>query len=346
MNFLSLIRRSSFSAQSRLGVFLILLLAGCGREDIRVYTAPKEKPTPPRMAHNHGAQKPRPQLSWKLPKGWKESGPGQMSVASFSITGPSGQEAQVAITPLTMVAGSEALIVNMWREELSLAKLSEEEVARQFQTVVVGGETGSLFEVTGKLKKSGEPVSIITVMMHRPDATWFYKLSGDPSLAAAQKPVFIEFLKSIQIKEAAPVEMASDEPSPKTNWQVPAQWKQVPAGQMQVAKFAVPERSGAKAEVFVSVFPSDTGGTLANVNRWRKQVGLPDVNEGELTPLVSPSDAANPGALLVDLTNNTRRLIGAIVPRDGSFWFYKLLGDAAAVGPEKEAFIAFTKSKP
>jgi hypothetical protein len=62
--------------------------------------------------------------------------------------------------------------------------------------------------------------------------------------------------------------------------------------------------------------------------------------------LVSPLDPANPGAILVDMTNNNKRLLGAIVPRGGSFWFYKLLGDAEAVTPEKDTFVAFAKSDP
>ena len=51
-------------------------------------------------------------------------------------------------------------------------------------------------------------------------------------------------------------------------------------------------------------------------------------------------------ARLVDLTNNNRRLVAAIVPRDGSYWFYKLRGDLAAVTSERDAFVAFVKSKP
>jgi hypothetical protein len=148
------------------------------------------------------------------------------------------------------------------------------------------------------------------------------------------------------MKEAGPTEEAPAAASSKAGWQVPSQWKEIPAGQMQVAKFAVPARGSAKAEVFVSVFPSDTGGTLANVNRWRKQIGLPEAQSGELTSMVSPLDPAQPEAILVDMTNNTKRLLGAIVPRDGRYWFYKLLGDAEAVTPEKESFVAFVKSKP
>ena len=262
------------SGQRWVGAFLLFLLAGCGRENIRVYTVPKEKPATPRMAQKTGTVKPRPQISWKLPQGWREirhdkTRPDQMSLASFSITGPSGQEAQVAITPLTVLAGRETQIVNMWREQVGLEPLSDEEAARQLQTVEVGGEKGSLFEIAGKPKDDVEPVRIITAMVHRPDASWFYKLSGDAALVESQKPTFIDFLKSVQIKEAAPVEMASTDTLSKAHWKIPSGWKPLPVGQMQVAKFAVPERGAARAEVFVSVFETDTGGQLANVNRCR-----------------------------------------------------------------------------
>jgi hypothetical protein len=46
------------------------------------------------------------------------------------------------------------------------------------------------------------------------------------------------------------------------------------------------------------------------------------------------------------MSNNDKRMVGAIVPRGEQYWFYKLMGDAAAVAPEKDAFIGFAKSKP
>ena len=115
---------------------------------------------------------------------------------------------------------------------------------------------------------------------------------------------------------------------------------------MLVARFTLPDRGAAKAEVLVSVFGNDTGGTLANVNRWRREIGLSDVDAAGLSQLVSPLDPADAEKKLIDLTNNNRRLIAAIVPRDGRYWFYKLRGESDAVSPEREAFVAFAKSTP
>jgi len=107
----------------------------------------------------------------------------------------------------------------------------------------------------------------------------------------------------------------------------------------------VPARGEAKAEVFVSIFPSDTGGVLANVNRWRRQVGLGEIDEDGLKSCTSPLEGA-PNAVVVNLTNENRSLLGAIVPRDGQWWFYKLLGDTPAVTPEHDHFVHFAQSQP
>jgi hypothetical protein len=271
-----------------------------------------------------------------------------MSLASFTIAGANGQEAQVSITPLGMLGGRDAMIVNMWRQQLGLEMSSPEEATQQLQPVEVGGEKGSLFDLTGPGQEGSKPVRIVTAMVHRPDASWFYKLSGDAPLVEAQKPVFLEFLKTVQIKETAATSAppsAAEEPAPFKG-EVPSGWTRLPAGQMQVAKFGLPEKDGGKGEVFVSVFPNDTGGRLANVNRWRRQVGLPEVSEADLGSMVRPLDPAIPEAMLVELTNKNKTLIGAIIPRGGSYWFYKALGDTQAVLAQKDAFIAFAKSKP
>jgi hypothetical protein len=346
-------RRASWFVQAGVKSCLFLLLVasfGCKREEIQVYTAPKEKRTPPSPAvadsPSPRAQAPRPQVTWVLPAGWQEEGSDRMNVAKFSVKGPGDTQAQVTITPLPQLMGRDAQIVNMWREQVGQEPLSADEAARQFTPVDIGGEQGNLFEIAGTPGQATPPARIVTAMVHRSDASWFYKLSGDSALVETQKPVFIEFLKSIRLKEAPPDADTTSSDTPKPKWTVPGQWQEVAPGQMQMAKFTVPARGSAKAEVSVSIFPNDTGGTLANVNRWRGQIGLPAVQQSELGSIVSPLDPSNPDAILVDMKSDSKRMLGAIVPRGGSYWFYKLTGDAEAVAPEKESFVAFVKSQP
>jgi hypothetical protein len=347
--------RPIFSAFAALcGVASALLLAGCEKPQIRVYTVAKEAPpatpapssTEPERASR--PERPRPQLSYALPAGWQETGTSAMSLVNFRIKTDDG-EAMVNITPLAGMMGREAAIVNMWRAQVGQPALNDQDVAAGFTPVEIAGGTGQLFEVTGT--NDGKPLRIVTAFIHRGDESWFYKIQGPDAIVATQKPAFIEFLKSVKIKEeAAKTEPGAPETAPMPAMVAPEGWKELPPGQMQVAKFAVATPEGAKAEVSVSVFPSDTGGTLANANRWRRQLGLGDVDEAGLQEFVTPLGDASidgaPGAVLIDLANENRRLLGAIVPREGRWWFYKMMGDAAAVNAERDTFVHFVKSQP
>src|SRR5689334_13367782 len=209
------------------------MLAGCRREEIRVYRAPKDAPQPVAEAAKapvpEKKPRPRPQLSWKLPQGWKEAAPSQISLANFTIAGPKDQQAMVGVTQLANLSGMDPQIVNMWRSQVGLEPLSDEEASKQFQPVEVGAEKGNLFEVSGTSKETQTPFSILTAFVHHPDGSWFYKMSGDAALVRDQKPVFVEFLKSIQIKEAPSTGPEETAVAEKFNWTVPAGWKVVPA---------------------------------------------------------------------------------------------------------------------
>src|SRR5690349_3907522 len=64
----------------------------------------------------------------------------------------------------------------------------------------------------------------------------------------------------------------------KVVWDTPEGWRAVIADQpMRVATFRAGPGDGV--EVSVTAFPGDVGGLLANVNRWRGQVGLAPAQE-------------------------------------------------------------------
>ena len=326
-------------------------LSSCKKPHIRVYLAPREMAAPATAQaapepEDGAPPKDKPKLSYTLPAGWSEAQPNSVSLASFAIK-IGGAEANVAITPLPNLAGREVLVVNMWREQAGLPPIEDAELAKTLEPVEIAGKKGQMFEVLGA-KEGGAPLRIVTAFFHEGGASWFYKLAGDEALVAAQKPVFVEFLKTVRIKEAsAPAADTSEAPTaPEFKWKVPEGWETLTPGNMQVAKFSVELKKGGKAEVFVSIFPNDTGGTLANANRWCQQLGLPAVDDAGLASIAAPLDPATPDAVLIDLKNDSRALLGAIVPRDGQWWFYKLLGDASAVGAARESFIAFAKSQP
>ena len=80
-----------------------LSIAGCEREEIRVYTIAKEAATPAGSTEperpSPAAGAARPQLTYTLPAGWKDAGGSSMSLANFRVKTDAG-EASVNITPL------------------------------------------------------------------------------------------------------------------------------------------------------------------------------------------------------------------------------------------------------
>ncbi len=321
---------------------VVVLVAGCDRRDIRVYRVAKEPPP------------------WVLPAGWQEQEAGGMSLANFTVTGKSGQGAEVSVVPFKGVVGQDADLVNIVRERFGLPPLSAEELGKQVERVEIGALPGKLFEMAaGAGGESNAPRRFIIATVARDGTSWFFRLSGEDALVREQKAPFVQFLKSFAFVEKPVSEprsrrTAASARPPATSestvqapeWKVPAGWQEQPASSMRVGSFLV-TGPGGKADVSVTMFPGDAGGLLANINRWRtQQMSLPAVQEADLEKVLSPLALPGGKAMLADMTadNKKTRMITAIVPREGNTWFFKMMGDEAVVGAEKAKLIQFVQS--
>lgn len=310
----------------------LLLAGGCGNDDINVYRVPKEPPAPSELPAGHpdiSAAPAKLQLTWTLlPAGWTEIPPGEMRVASFKVTGDNGQQADVSAIPLPGIAGGDLSNVNRWRGQVGQPSVTEEELKATAESIEIAGQPAALYD------QAGESGRILAVIQHREGTAWFYKMTGDSELVAEQKPVFIEFLKSLRFATGeAPV--ASNSP----RWNAPAHWKEVPGGQFLVAKFTITGDDNAQAAVNVSSSAGDGGGLAGNVNRWRKQLGLSELTGDEIAATVVTRGPAT----FVEMSGPNAALVGAVVLRPGQAWFYKLMGNPKLVAAEKEAFTKFVE---
>jgi hypothetical protein len=142
-----------------------------------------------------------------------------------------------------------------------------------------------------------------------------------------------------------PIVTVAAKPVSELTWSAPARWKPKQASSMRRGSFDVGEGPGPFADLAITAFPGNVGGDLANVNRWRGQLGLPPIAEAELPAALQALPANGLAIQLADLTggttDNPQRMLGAIVPHGGATWFFKLTGPAAIVGAEKARFIEF-----
>ena len=149
-----------------------------------------------------------------------------------------------------------------------------------------------------------------------------------------------------------PPGMAGDVPPPPTpstadalKWTLPAGWAQGFPGGMRFASFKVP--GTGKIDGSVVTLPGDAGGALANVNRWRGQIGLGPTDDAGLAAARTTVKSRAGVASVYDFTSEgarKSRLIAAILMVDGSSWFIKLTGDAEPVSAARPAFLKLLES--
>jgi hypothetical protein len=359
----------------------LLVLTGCGGDnEIKTYRVAKED------THSHAAhaeataaaamtERPAiPHIHGDAAADWQELQPEKMRVASYRIAGKDGKQAELAVIPLPGVKDIELRSVNMWREELELEPLTEDQLAQQTQKVQVGDTSGMMVDLSGKRpgQTNESKTGILGAVAERRNITWFVKLAGDSELVAQQKNNFISYLKSLEFHEGAhgaPVGEAettqvaqapsaenpvstNTEKAPageKPNFKAPGNWKTKPPGPMVASAYNV-EGEGA-AEVTISKFPGEVGGMVANIQRWRGQLGLPQISPDEARKSAEMIEVGGKkDSYMVDLkgtnarTGKEARMVAVGVPFEGETWFFKLMGDDALVGKEKDAFIKFIKS--
>ena len=305
-------------------------------------------------------------LVWTTPAGWTEMPVTELRVGSFKIN-QAGKIADVSVIPLPGTAGTDAANVNRWRGQVGLPVLSADNLQKTSEPIEISGQSAQLYDIAGVNPASGDTTRITAAIEHRADVTWFFKMTGDADLVEQQKPAFLAFLKSLKFSgTAAHAEMPSmssglppnhpaigDMTAPagpishegQPQWQVPSGWQEVSGGQFLVAKFILTGNAGAQASVNVSSSGGDGGGLVANVTRWRGQLGLPPADDFSATQL-----EVNGGkGQQVDLegtnpqTGKPAKLVAVMASQGGQTWFYKLMGDAAVVDAQKNAFIKFAQ---
>ncbi len=143
----------------------------------------------------------------------------------------------------------------------------------------------------------------------------------------------------------APAGMAGDVPMPDRpagglRWTLPKGWEEAAGGAMRYASFKVPVKGTVDASVVV--LPGPAGGELANVNRWRGQIGLPPLDDAGLAA-ARKTVSTKAGPLKVyDFASggaSGKRLVAGLTEVEGNTWFVKLTGEAAAVGAAREDFM-------
>ena len=212
---------------------------------------------------------------WTLPEGWRQKPGSGMRHATLEIDAPTGVlELSVTSLPRTEPDLDAYTLSNLnrWRGQLGLAPLSMSRLRESVEQVDLARAQATLVDLVG----------------HKPQDT----MGRAPFAAAASPASPIEHDPNAYDKRPAATRELS--------YEVPAGWQETPAGGMRKAAFTV--QSGEQtAEVTVITLDAAGGSALANVNRWRQQVGLEPIDEQALATASQKIDIAGSPAEYVAL---------------------------------------------
>ncbi|MFV1958187.1 MAG: hypothetical protein ACC662_02115 [Planctomycetota bacterium] len=175
-------------------------------------------------------------------------------------------------------------------------------------------------------------------------------------LAACGRGEFTRTITDVREHPAGPG--AGEEPEkPEWAYMVPEGWTLLPPRPLRDLGFRV--ANDPQAECTFTVLPGTGGGMAANVNRWRRQLGLEPATDEEIEALEKQGFLGLP-ARRVDLTGTyggmrgdqgleNARLLGLIAVLPKNALFLKMVGPADVVEAERahfDAFAASLKPKP
>lgn len=265
---------------------------------------------------------------WELPEGWKQEPGDNIRFATIRI-GTSESPLELTVTKLPRGDDDAAAIlqnVNRWRGQLQLPATTSVELDKEAERFAIGEFPCTLVELVGTGSRSmGGP------------------FSGGPfsggGLPKDHPPI------DAATAGAAPQPGAG---TPKLTFTTPDGWQEMPAGGFRQASFAVMD-GAFKADISVTLLSLQGGDVVANVNRWRQQVGLPPQSAEEVAQSVREVAGQEIQWQVVELVGTApagdpQTILGAIGKTPQAAWFVKLTAPPPLAQREKEHFDQFVGS--
>ncbi len=147
--------------------------------------------------------------------------------------------------------------------------------------------------------RTDEPaVRLIAALFTQGEKAWVFKLQGPEGEIAARADAFTAFVRSVRFAEKA---------DPPVTWKLPDNWKLeggAPGANMgRFATIRTGPKDGDPLLTVSQLIGPEAGNILANVNRWRGQLGLRPLPEASLVQVCKKLTVEGAGeATLVDMS--------------------------------------------
>lgn len=318
-----------------------------------------------------------PRMLWTTPPGWSELPPTALRIANFRVAGD--PNAECYLTTLTGEGGGLEANVNRWRSQMQQPPLGASEVAALPRHEMFG-RPAVLVEVDGTWSgmsgdQSGTDYRLVGLLLVDPTESKFLKMTGPKAIVAAETAHFKELASSLHDHAqhaggaedphgglgtatgampqdavhgmvddgSAGLESHGGASESALAWAPPAGWTEGPEKAMREVTFLAGEKR--EVECYVTALGGDGGGLAANLNRWRSQMGRPDLTAAEIGALPKITMLGTEASLVeIERDGGGDVVIGAVCLRPDRSVFVKMLGPKSSVEAQRSAFVEFCKS--
>ena len=187
-------------------------------------------------------------------------------------------------------------------------------------------------------------------------ALWLTSTGGPQSILDGQKPIFDNFIESLEFTDANAASSQEAESSESQSlvlaFETPEGWTESSGSSFRIASFQIELEGFDPGDFSITRFPGDAGGVFANVNRWRQQIGLPSWSESQVDSNAKPVAAEDLQFNFFDLAPRTEeekkrveeRILAAVMEHDGQSYFFKLRGEIFLVETQLNTFLQLLRS--
>jgi len=130
-------------------------------------------------------------------------------------------------------------------------------------------------------------------------------------------------------------------------WDVPSDWIENQPKQFQIANYSIPISSTDNAVIAISKFGGNAGGIMANVNRWRKQIDLPEISLSDISKQAKQGLSSIGEYSVYKIINSSKPDIAflcMILPIADGTIFVKLTSDIEGIKLLENKFMSFCSS--
>jgi hypothetical protein len=262
-----------------------------------------------------------------------------------------GKPIEISVTTLGWRGTEQDVLdnVNRWRGQMQLPPVDEKGLAECTRELSAGDAKITLADIRGVYQSSG---------MKGPFAGGAVGAASRAAPGATSRAAIPSGHPPIDSNATPPPggSQIASEVADLPKFDVPESWQQrPPASSMRKAEFVVAEGT-QEAVVTLSNFPASAPNIaepLANVNRWRTELGLGQITADALDGVTEEIEIDGQPATLVRLVPDSQKpeesqateaTLAALIKTGDHVWFVKMKGPRSMVIAQEEPFKAFVKS--